>query len=125
MRGRAVPHQKDALTCGSVLFGELIEKELHTMGVESREHEPEDAPCAGMHSRKEPEPLVALIHFGKRSRSNWCPHPPDNRLEAKARFVLAPDFDFLPRTRPFEGSCLTPQLFLKAACSAGEARRLF
>ncbi len=99
MRGCAIPDQQEALTCAGVLFGELREKQLHAPGVESRQHEPERAPCGWMSRRIEPEPFVARINFGQWSLSNWCPDATKYRLESKARFVLAPDFHFVRRRR--------------------------
>jgi hypothetical protein len=107
-----------------VLFGECVEKELHTRGVESRQHEPEDAPRSGMHSGIEPKPLIALINYGQRSLSNWCPDTPQNGLEAEARFVFTPDFDGVCRVCLLKGVCLKFYLFLNSACSSVDARRL-
>jgi hypothetical protein len=107
-----------------VFFGERVKKELHTRGVESRQHEPEDAPRAGMHSRIEPEPLIALINYGQRPLSNWRPDTPHNGLEAEARFVFAPDFDGVCGVRLLKGLCLKFYLFLNSACSFVDARRL-
>jgi len=125
MRGCSIPHQHNALTFSRVLFGECVEKELHTRGVESRQHEPADAPHSGMHSRIEPEPLIALINYGQRSLSNWCPDTPQNGLEAEARFVFAPDLYGVRRVRLVQGLSLKSYLFLNSAWASMEARRLF
>lgn len=125
MRGRAIPDQQDALTFSGVCCGELVEKELHTRGVESRQHEPEDAPRAGMSRCIEPEPFVALINDGLGALSNGCPDTAEDGLEAEASLVFAPDFDFLRRVCFLKGLRLKFYLFLNAACSSSEARRLF
>lgn len=102
MRGRSIPHQKDARTFSGVLFGELIEKELHTVGVQSRQHQPEDASRSRMSRGIEPEPFVALVNDGKRTLSSGCPDTPQNRLETEASFVLTPDFYLVRRRRLLE-----------------------
>jgi hypothetical protein len=93
MRRRAVPDQQDALPLAGVLARELIEESLDTDGIESRQDEPEDAPRAGLGRREEPEPFVALIHFGEGALTPWRPHAPQDRLEPEASFVGAPDFN--------------------------------
>jgi hypothetical protein len=87
---RAVPHQHNALALYHVLSGELIEKELHTIGVQTREDEPEDASGSRMHCRKEPEPFVARIKTGTGAFSDGRPDAPQDRLETEAGFVFAP-----------------------------------
>jgi len=64
MCGCAVPHQHKTLTFRRVLFGELVEKSLHTRGVQARQYQPEDAPRARMSCRIQPEPFIALINDG-------------------------------------------------------------
>ncbi len=125
MRGCAVPHQHYALTFRCVLCGELIEKELHTVGVQSRQHQPEDAPRAGMSRRIEPEPFVALINFRKGTLSLGCPDAAQDGLETEARFVFAPDFYFVRRISLLKGLRFQFYLFLNSACSSTDARRLF
>lgn len=93
MRRRAVPDQQDALPLAGVLSRELVEESLYTDGIESRQDEPEDAPRAGVGRRKEPEPFVALIHFGKGALTLWRPYAAQDRLESEAGFVGAPDFN--------------------------------
>ena len=125
MRWRAVPHQHKALIFWGVLFGELIEKQLHTVGVQSRQDEPEDAPRSWMSCRIQPEPFVALINFSDGSLSNGRPHPAKYRLETEASFVLAPDFYFVRRVCLLKSLRLKFYLFLNSACSSSVARRLF
>jgi len=125
MRGRAIPHQHDALTFRGVLFGERVEKELRTRGVESRQHQPEDAPRSRMSRGIEPEPFVALINDGLGALSDECPDTAEDRLEAEASFVFAPDFYGVCRVRLLQGLGLKSYLFLNLICSSAEARCLF
>lgn len=125
MRGCPIPHQHNALPFRGVLFGERVEKELRTTGVESRQHQPEDAPRSRMSRGIEPEPFVALINDGQRSLSDRCPDPPQNGLEAEARFVFAPDLYGVRGIRLLQGLGLKSYLFLNSACSSMDARRLF
>ncbi len=125
MRGRAVPDQHKALTFSGVRFGELVEKSLHTRGVESRQHEPENAPRSWMSRSKEPQPFVTLINDGKWPLSLGCPDAAQDGLEAEARFIFAPDFYFVRRIRLLKGLCLKFYLFLNSACPSTDARRLF
>ena len=99
MRGCPVPHQHQALTFGRMLFGERVEEELHTRGVESRQHEPERASRSRMGRGIEPEPFVALINYRQWSLSNGCPDAAKYWLESEASFVLAPDFYGVCRIR--------------------------
>jgi hypothetical protein len=73
----------------------------------------------------EPQPFVAFINDGKWSLSLGCPDTPQNRLEAEASFILAPDFYCLARIRLLKGLRLKFYLFLNSACSSREARRWF
>jgi hypothetical protein len=82
-----------------VLFGELREESLHTLGIQSWQNEPEDAPRLRMCRRIEPEPFVALINFTDWTLSNGCPDAAQDGLETKASFVLTPDFDGLRGVR--------------------------
>ncbi len=125
MRGRAVPDQKDALTCGRMLFGELREESLHTRGVESRQHQPERAPSPRVSRRIEPEPFVALINLSQRALSLWRPDAAQHRLETKASLVFAPDFYCVRGVCLLKGVRLELYLFLNSACSCVDARRLF
>jgi hypothetical protein len=63
VRWRAVPHKHNAFTCWRMLSCELVEKELHAIGVQPWQDEPKDAPRSRMHSRIKPEPFVARINF--------------------------------------------------------------
>jgi hypothetical protein len=78
-----------------------------------------------MSRRIEPEPFVALINDGKGALSNGCPDTPQNRLEAEASFIFAPDFYFFGGVCLFQGLRLKFYLFLNSFCSSMEARRLF
>ena len=125
MRGRAIPDQQQALANAGVLSCQRIEKELHTRGIKSWQDEPEDSPRLRVCRRIEPEPFVALIDFTQWTLSLGCPHAAQDRLETKARFILAPDFDRLRRVRLLQGLGLKFYLFLNSACSCAVARRLF
>ncbi len=125
MRRRSVPDQQDALAFSGVLFGERVEECLCTLGIQARQDEPEDAPRLWMCRRIEPEPFVALINLSQRALSLACPDAAQDRLEAEASFVLAPDFYRVRRVRLLQGLGLKFYLFLNSACSSGEARRLF
>lgn len=106
MRGRTVPDQQDALTCSGVFCGERVEESLHTLCIQSRQDEPEDAPRLWVCRRIEPEPFVALIDFSQRALALWCPDAAQDGLETEAGFVLAPDFDGLRRVRLLQGLSL-------------------
>jgi len=125
MRWRAVPDQKDALTFSGVPARKLIEKSLHTISIQSRQDEPEDAPRLWMCRCIEPEPFIALINFTERALSLWRPDAALHRLETKPSFVLAPDFHFLVWICCLKGLHLKFYLFLNTAGSSRDARRLF
>jgi hypothetical protein len=124
MRGRTVPDQKDALAFFGMLFGERREESLHALGIRSWQDEPEDSPRLRTCRRIEPEPFVALINFTDRTLSERCPDAAQDRLEAEASFIPAPDFNGLRGVRLLQSSGLKPYLFLNSACSSTEARRL-
>lgn len=102
MRWCAVPDQHNAFTFRGVLPSELIEKQLHTRAIQTRQDEPEHAPCLWMHTGIEPEPFVARINCRNGSLSNGRPDTPQDWLEAEASFVFAPSLDLLIRVFCFE-----------------------
>jgi len=125
MRVRALPDQKNALAFACMLFGERREESLHALCIQSWQDEPEDSPRLRVRRRIEPEPFVALINFTNRTLSEGCPDAAQDRLEAEASFVLAPDFNGLCGVRLLQSLSLKLYLFLNADCSSTDARRLF
>lgn len=125
MRWRTVPDEQHSLAFWCVLGCKLREESLHARSIESRQNQPEDAPGSWMCRGIQPEPFVAFINDSQWALSERCPDTTQNRLEAKASFVLAPDFYFLRRVRLLQGLRRKFYLFLNSACSSADARRLF
>jgi hypothetical protein len=124
MRWCAIPDQQDALAFAGVLACKLIEKSLHTCSIQSRQDEPEDAPRPWMCRCIEPEPFIAFINEGQWALSEWRPDAAQHRLETKASFVFAPDFNFFVWICCLKSLRLKFYLFLNSACSSSDARRL-
>ena len=93
VRRRPVYDEHDALAGCDVLGREGVEEELHHLGREVRQHEPEDAPRRRVRRREDPQPLVAWVVESARALTLRRPDPAQDRLESEAGFVLGPDFD--------------------------------
>lgn len=121
VRRRAVEHYHETLARGCVLTGEGVEEALHQVGVEVRQHEPEDSPRRRVHGRIEPQPLVGGSGVRRGALTLRRPDTPRHRLEPEARFVLRPQLDHLLGVLSLHLRERVGELFLKAACSAAEA----
>jgi hypothetical protein len=123
MRRGSVNDEHDTLSGGSVLGRELVEEELHHLGRQARQHEPEDSPRPRVRRREDPQPLVARVVERRRALSSRRPDAAQDGLEPETRFVLAPDLDRLFRVPAPQRRRRGLQLFLNRACSRGEAER--
>jgi hypothetical protein len=74
MCGRPIQDQDDAFAGDGVRTCELIEKQLHHLGIQVWQYEPEDAPRPRMSRRIEPEPFVARVNDGLGTLASRRPH---------------------------------------------------
>jgi hypothetical protein len=123
VRRGPVHDQHDTLARRGVLARELVEEELHHLGREVRQYEPEDAPRPRVHRRIDPQPLVARVVERAWALTLRRPDAAQYGLEAEAGFVFGPDLDRLFRVPAPECRGRRPQLFLNRACSRSLAAR--
>jgi hypothetical protein len=117
VRRGPVYDEHDALARGGVLGREGVEEELHHLGREPRQHQPEDAPRQRMDGCEDPQPLVARVVERARALTARRPDAAQDGLEPEPRFVLAPDLDRLFGVPAPERLGRRLQLFLNRACS--------
>ena len=92
--GGTVEEEDQLLVWRGAGFGsEVFQSDAHDHGVHPWEEHPDDPTGSGMEEAVDVDPLVLALHHGHRSLPHRCPHPPQHRDQAQARFVLTPHLD--------------------------------
>ena len=87
----SVEHEQDALPLARSHFpGEVLQGHREHLGVDGGEDQPVDLPRVGAREGVEVGPLVAPVDLRQRPLTDGAPCPAQDRLEAQAVLVLAP-----------------------------------
>jgi len=122
MPRRAIDDQDDFFVAAHT-FGmrKRGQRDLHGRRVHGRQDQPARPTGSGVNKAIHIAPFVAVGTDGDGSVPPARPHPAHDRLQAAPGLIMRPDFDGRTGPRAPEGGHLSPELFLKARCCAGEA----